>query len=133
MKKKILFAVIALVTLLAFTGCDKILEFMFPDSTGGGDDGSWGENSIQVQISVADPEVDWWNFTIWVELSKQNDDGTFSPIGEAYRSGSASVPFDQPDATPAAAFWYDGLGDGVYSVKAWMDINATWGADMDDL
>lgn len=132
MKKKILFAVIALVTLLAFTGCDKILEFMFPDSTGGGD-GGWGENSIQVQISVADPDVEWWNYTIWVELSIQNDDGTFSPVGEAYRSGPASVPFDQPDATPAAAFRYDGLANGVYSVKAWMDVNAAWGPDAEDL
>lgn len=130
MKKKILFAVIALVTLLAFTGCDKILEFMFPDSTGGGD-GGWGENSIQVQISVADPSIEWWNYTIWVELNVVVD-GVATPFGEAYRSGGASVPFNDPDATPIASFRYDGLPDGVYSVRAWMDIDGTWDAQATD-
>jgi len=129
MKKKILFATIALVTLLAFTGCDKILEFMFPDSTGG--DQGWGENSIQVQVTVTDAALEWWNYDIYIELSEATETGA-APVADAYRVGRAAVPFDNPDATPSVSFRYDGLPDKTYSVRVWMDINAAFGADVED-
>jgi hypothetical protein len=129
MKKKILFGVIALVTILAFTGCDKILEFMFPDSTGGG---NWGDNSIQVVVTVADQSLDWWNYQITVELSVIDPEGNAVLVTEPYRSGFATVPFEDPDATPTASFRFDGVQDGTYRARAWMDINGNWGPDTED-
>jgi len=128
MKKKILFAAIALVTLLAFTGCDKILEFMFPDSTSGDE---WGQNSIEVQITILDPDIDYIGVDVYVQLTRYVD-GESVVLGESIRVTEATVPWDDPEAIAAANVRYDGLTDGEYSAKVWLNVNTAFGADDDD-
>lgn len=137
MKKKILFGVIALVTVFAFTGCDKILEFMFPDFTDSGD------YYLTVVVNLLDTAVDWEGHDVVVEAFRTvtggepksvdgpkpkalQDDVTTESVG--IQRGRLQWYADFPTTT--FNFW--GLKDGSYSVRAWLDLNNNNTPDPDE-
>jgi len=121
--KKTLFAVIAVVTLLAFTGCDKILEFVFPDATGQGQGGG-GQNFIKLEVLVDRGIADWFDHDVIGKISKANGD----PIPNNIKRGSA---VDYGDRI-SIVFSFDFIPDGQYRVEAWMEVNGQEGPQAEE-
>jgi hypothetical protein len=132
MKKTRIFAVIvSLLILLAFSGCDAILEAFYPEFTAGGKDG--GDNGISIWVDIelpadglpedADPKIaaillntDFDFFDEMYVFPEWNwDDGTATWIL------SASIDF------------YGVASDEEYQILVWLEINddyePNWGEE----
>lgn len=105
---------IGLMVVLAFTGCDKILEMVFPDQT----DQGGGGDTYTVVFNVYLPTAtipDWNQNAIVVKI--------LGPDGYEDVRRSLARPPAQPggDATMMARF--ENLPSGGYQAFAWLDMN----------
>lgn len=137
MKKKILFGVVALVTVFVFTGCDKILEFMFPDFADSGD------YNLTVVVNLLDTEVDWDGHDVVVEAFRTTTSGELKTVGGSKpRALADDVTTESVGILRGRLQWYDdfptttfnfwGLKEGSYSVRAWLDLNNNNTPDTDE-
>jgi hypothetical protein len=104
----------ALLVVFALSGCDAILEFAFPDETGGGDEEGWGQSSISLTVTIGEVSLPWRDNQVYVELQK--DGGAFP---NNIRKQFASQP--SKGEAPVATFYFDGLTDGTYRAQAWIE------------
>jgi uncharacterized protein (DUF2141 family) len=112
---------LAAVVLLAMTGCDKILETMFPVETGvrTGGGGTAGTNTVNVSVTL--PTAGVANFSqhdIYVKLERT--DGSTAP---QIRHRPASLPPGQTTGDATMSTQFDFLSDGGYHVTAWLEMN----------
>ena len=126
--KKLLIAVIIIAALFVFSGCDAILEGLFPDQTGQWGDGE-GSNSIEITVFIPKSTPDWWNSEVIIELREVND----QPIPDTIRYVWPwdPDPMDENADAIATARW-DWLPNGEYRVSAWLDINPDGWADEEE-
>jgi hypothetical protein len=124
--KKILLALAIIASLFVFSGCDAILEGLFPDQTGGGGEGN---NTIEITVLIPKDINDWWNAEVVIELREMND----QPINDAIRRVWPWDPdWENPDAPAIATARYDWLPDGEYKISAWLDFNYDGWANEDE-
>lgn len=122
MKKKILFvSTLAIAILFLFSGCDQILEAMFPDETGGGEGG--GGNTIEINVRVSKNVPDYWAADVVVELREIN--------GKEIDGIRRGYPYDPEPANSEGevfiSFTFNWLPDGEYKASAWLDFeDDTW-------
>jgi hypothetical protein len=102
--------------ILAFSGCDKILELMYPEETGTGEGG--GTYGVTLRVSIA-TSVENWGSQIVVRLNSSGG-ATQDRKGYAYSPDGSSATF-------AASFDYVASDD--YNVFAWLDVNGNGAFD----
>jgi hypothetical protein len=115
---------VGLVVVLAFTGCDKILEVVFPNETGqGGGGGSTYTVIFNVNLPTA-AIADWNRSEIIVKI--------LGPDNFVDMRRSLARPPAQPggDATMMARF--ENLPSGGYQGFAWLDKNGNAQPDSDE-
>lgn len=134
MKKIIIISILAVSVIFLFSGCDAILEAMFPDATGHGDKS--GNNSVTLNIDI-DKGIDGWqNSEVWVELQGVNGNNFYDTRHDfAWDDGIPDNPahidlsFDYiPDGEYIANVWLDKDGDGtVNGDEPFMQVMTDYG------
>lgn len=104
---------VAFAAILTFSGCDKILEMIYPEETGTGGGGTGGEYGVTLRVNISTGVAGWGSSQIVVRLTSSS--GYTKDIkGFAYSADGVSAMF-------AASFDY--VAEGDYSVFAWLDLN----------
>ena len=112
MKKIIIITLLVVSIAFLFSGCDAILEAMFPDATGQG--GNSGTNQINLSVSIDQGIPDWWQHKVYAEIVGVN--GT-----EFYDNRSNYANADNQDSPAYVDFFFDFLPNGDYQVNVWLD------------
>ena len=134
-KKSLITAIVALLALIAFTGCDPILEAFYPEFTAGGENGG-GDKGISVWVEVEVPaeglgDIDPIIGAVLVEPLAPGVQGEPTPVGGNYDGAAFSKPdwtYDDEAATwiLSAALDFFNLADGDYQVLVWLETTGDY-------
>ncbi|MCD6120513.1 MAG: hypothetical protein J7K04_01590 [Spirochaetales bacterium] len=124
MKKIIIISILAVSVIFLFSGCDAILEAMFPDETGHGDKS--GNNSITINVDIDKGIPGWQDSEVWVELVGVNGNDYYNTRHDfAWDDGNINNPAH-------IDLNFDFLPDGDYNANVWLDKNGNGYADNDE-
>ncbi|MFP4363029.1 MAG: hypothetical protein ACLFR1_04100 [Spirochaetia bacterium] len=116
--KKIFLLITVVTIIIAFTGCDQILEAFYPEfSEGGG-----GNNTIEIFIALPEEDEATWSSPIIANLMVEWSDGE---VSDTYRERWADWHWDdeQQAEIPGVRFIFQNLPDGEYRVELFQDRN----------
>ncbi len=134
-KRTIIFSIlIVLSVLIVLSGCDAILEAIYPDYG----DKSTGDNEIIVNVKI-DPSLADWDIQVWGRVESAN----LGPGDPGYFTTDQQVPVDfnnyDSDGNPIPEAFFDFWGipgdkdqPGEYRVTIWIDKNGNGFPDFDE-
>ncbi len=124
MKKIIIISLLAISVIFLFSGCDAILEAMFPDATGHGDKS--GKNFVTIKIDIDKGIAGWENSEVWVELQGVNGTDFYDTRNDyAWDDGNPNNPAH-------IDLNFEFLPKGEYMANVWLDENGNGKADKDE-